>query len=109
MSEKTYFPQIKPMTRTVAILVFPEFQLLDAAGPITAFEEARNQTAPPAYRLRVMARVSGPVNSSSGLQMVAEDFTDDPIDTLIIAGGRGTLAVSACSETLAYVREVAQR
>ena len=97
------------MTRTIAILVFPEFQLLDAAGPITAFEEARNETAPPAYRLRVMARVPGLINSSSGVQLVAEDFTGDPIDTLIIAGGWGTRAALACPETLAYVRRVAQR
>jgi transcriptional regulator GlxA family with amidase domain len=97
------------MTRTIAILVFPEFQLLDAAGPVTAFEEARNETSPPAYRLRVMARVPGPVTSSSGVQLVTEDFTGDPIDTLIIAGGWGTRAASACPETLAYVREVARR
>ena len=26
------------MPRTVAVLIFPDFQLLDAAGPIAAFE-----------------------------------------------------------------------
>ena len=33
------------MARTVAVLIFPDFQLLDAAGPIAAFEEARDETA----------------------------------------------------------------
>lgn len=97
------------MTRTVAVLVFPEFQLLDAAGPTTAFEEARDETAPPAYRLRLLAKSPGPVTSSSGVQLVAEGFTADPVDTLIVAGGWGSRAASACPATLAYVREIAQR
>jgi transcriptional regulator GlxA family with amidase domain len=97
------------MTRTVAVLIFPDFQLLDAAGPITAFEEAWRETTPPAYRLRLIARVAGPVASSSGVQMIAEPFADGPLDTLIVAGGWGTRRASACAETLAYVRAAASR
>ncbi len=41
--------------------------------------------------------------------MLAEGFTDDPIDTLIVAGGRGTRDASACPETLSYVRMAAAR
>jgi transcriptional regulator GlxA family with amidase domain len=97
------------MSREVAILIFPEFQLLDAAGPITAFEAAGRETAPPAYRLRVIARTAGPVTSSSGVRLIAEAFTDDPPDTLIVAGGWGTRRTSICAETLAYVRAAAGR
>jgi transcriptional regulator GlxA family with amidase domain len=97
------------MTRTIAVLVFPDFQLLDAAGPITAFEEAQSETTPPAYRLRVIARQAGPVVSSSGIQLIAEPFTDDIIDTLIVAGGWGTRSAAKCDDTLAYVRDVASR
>jgi transcriptional regulator GlxA family with amidase domain len=97
------------MCRTVAVLIFPDFQLLDAAGPITVFEEARREPAPPAYRLRLIARTAGPVTSSSGMQMIAEAFPDDPADTLIVAGGWGTGEASTCSDTLAYVRAVASR
>jgi transcriptional regulator GlxA family with amidase domain len=97
------------MPLNIAVLIFPGFQLLDAAGPITAFEEARDETAPPAYRSRVIARTAGPVFSSSGVQLVPEAFTDDPLDTLIVAGGWGTREASACAETLAYVRAAAGR
>ncbi len=97
------------MPQTVAVLIFPDFQLLDAAGPITVFEAAGRETAPPAYRLRVIARDAGPVTSSSGVQLVAEAFADDPLDTLIVAGGWGTRETSVCAETLAYVREAAGR
>ncbi|HXP04565.1 MAG TPA: GlxA family transcriptional regulator [Stellaceae bacterium] len=95
--------------RTIAVLIFPDFQLLDAAGPITAFEAAGHATAPPAYRLRVIARAAGPVTSSSGMQLIAGGFTADPLDTLIVAGGWGTREASADAETLAYVRAAAGR
>jgi transcriptional regulator GlxA family with amidase domain len=97
------------MTREIAVLVFPSFQLLDAAGPITAFEAAGHGTAPLAYRLRVIARAAGPVTSSSVVQLIAEAFGDDPPDTLIVAGGWGTREASACADTLAYVRATAGR
>src|SRR5271154_6977773 len=97
------------MTRDIALLVFPDFQLLDAAGPLTVFEEAGRETAPPAYRLRVVARTAGPVFSSSGVQVVAEAFSEGPIDTLIVAGGWGSRDASACADTLAYVRAAAGR
>jgi transcriptional regulator GlxA family with amidase domain len=97
------------MPRTVAVLIFPQFQLLDAAGPITVFEAAGREAAPPAYRLRVMARAAGPVVSSCGVPLVAEPLVDGPLDTLIVAGGWGTRNTSACVQTLAYVRAAAAR
>jgi transcriptional regulator GlxA family with amidase domain len=103
------FPLITAMTRTVAVLIFPGFQLLDAAGPITVFEEARRETEARAYRLRLIARTAGPVASSSGMQVIGEPLVDDPLDTLIVAGGWGTREASACAETLAYVRAAARR
>jgi transcriptional regulator GlxA family with amidase domain len=102
------------MSRTIDTLIFPDFQLLDAAGPITVFEAAGRDFAgseapahgakSPAYRLRVVARDAGPVTSSSGVQMVAKAFAPDPPDTLIVAGGWGTRAASGCDVTLAYIR-----
>jgi transcriptional regulator GlxA family with amidase domain len=106
------------MTRTIEFLIFPDFQLLDAAGPLTAFEAAGRASgdeaafrarAPSAYRLRVVAREAGPVTSSSGVQMVAARWSDAPLDTLIVAGGWGTRAAAACPETLAYIRAAAGR
>jgi transcriptional regulator GlxA family with amidase domain len=97
------------MPRDIAILIFPSFQLLDAAGPLTAFEEARRETTPPAYRLRLMALRGGFVASSSGVQLMAEPLIRDPLDTLIIAGGLGISEASACAKTLAYIRTAAGR
>src|SRR5580704_2274706 len=67
------------MTRNISVLVFPDFQLLDAAGPLSVFEIAGRETGSPAYRLRV------------------------------VAGGLGSRPAAACAETLAYIRAAALR
>jgi transcriptional regulator GlxA family with amidase domain len=97
------------MARTIGFLIFPDFQLLDAAGPITVFEAAGRQGDPPPYRLRLMAREAGPVTSSSGVQWLAEGLSDEPLDTLIVAGGWGTRLEAAAAETLAFVRAASKR
>jgi transcriptional regulator GlxA family with amidase domain len=80
------------MTRTIGLLIFPSFQLLDAAGPIGAFEIA-GRFMPEAYRLAVLAAEPGLTASSSGAAMQAEALTAAPaLDTLIVAGGEGTRA-----------------
>ena len=95
--------------RTVAILIFPDFQLLDAAGPIAVFDTAARESTPPPYRLRVIAKDAGPVTSSSRVQLVAAAFSDDPVDTLLVAGGWGTRQASACPDILAFVRAASAR
>jgi len=95
--------------RTVGVLIFPDFQLLDAAGPIAVFDTAARECTPPCYRLRVMAGTAGPVTSSSGVELIAQTFSDDPLDTLIVAGGSGSGEASACPQTLAFIRAGATR
>lgn len=97
------------MPRAVGALIFPGFQLLDAAGPLTVFEEAGRECVPAAYRLRVIARVAGQVSSSSGVKLVAEAFSNVSLDTLIVAGGWGSQEASACPKTLAFIRATARR
>jgi len=96
------------MTRTIGFLIFPQFQLLDAAGPIAAFEIA-SRFGGDAYRLVVLAAEPGLVASSSGAAMQAEALADaPPLDTLIVSGGDGTRR-PADPRVLAYVRTTAER
>ena len=93
--------------RTIGILICPDFQLLDAAGPIAAFELA-GRLAPPGYRLLIVAGAAGPVRSSSGAALTAELLpAAEQLDTLILAGGRGTRQAMADPQTLALVRSAA--
>jgi transcriptional regulator GlxA family with amidase domain len=92
------------MTRDIGFLIFRDFQLLDAAGPIAAFEIA-GRIVPDAYRLHVLARDPGAVASSSGVSMNAEAFADaPPLDTLIVSGGEGTRGPAICEATLDFAR-----
>ncbi len=94
--------------KTIAILIFPDFQLLDAAGPIGALEMPMRGMAPPPYRLRLIAREPGLVTSSSGIALQAEGFCDPAdLDTLIVAGGQGTAGAATCPDTLAFVKAAA--
>ena len=93
----------------IGILVFPEFQLLDAAGPISVFEiAARYAGVTP--MIRVMAAQPGPVRSSSGVEMLAGKFgRPGAITTLIIAGGDGVEAAARNACTIKFVQSVARR
>ena len=93
----------------IGVLVFPDFQLLDAAGPISAFEiAARYATGAPA--IRVLAVTAGPVRSSSGVEIVARGLKSaSAITTLIVAGGEGVREAARCEKTLGFVRAVAKR
>ncbi|MEQ1809340.1 MAG: GlxA family transcriptional regulator [Terricaulis sp.] len=86
MSKKPRFP---PKPRTVLVVLFPGFQIIDAAGPIGAFEVA-SRFSPDAYELRTVASAAGLIPSSSGIPMPAEAIGRSSVDTFIVVGGNGT-------------------
>jgi transcriptional regulator GlxA family with amidase domain len=96
------------MTRTIGIFVFPNFQLLDASGPIASFELAARDAEPPPYRLRLLSCTAGPVASSSSVVVMTEaaDVVGH-VDTLIVAGGLGTREREPCPDTMALIRALA--
>jgi len=93
----------------IGVLIFPDFQLLDAAGPISVFEiAARYAGQQPSIKL--VAATPGLARSSSGVEMLARGFRPSgAITTLIVAGGPGSRAPSICAKTLGFVRELARR
>jgi transcriptional regulator GlxA family with amidase domain len=98
------------MKRTVAFLIFDQFQLLDAAGPIAAFEMPMRGMTPTPYTIKVLSRDGGAVVSSSTAAMYSEPMgAARAIDTLIVAGGDGTREAARCGETLAFIRKQAKR
>ena len=93
----------------IGVLIFPDFQLLDAAGPISVFEiAARFANAAPA--IRTLAATPGPVRSTSGVEMLARGLKpSSALTTLIVAGGEGVRTAAICPKTLAFVRALAKR
>lgn len=82
-------PRFPPIPRSVLIVLFPGFQIIDAAGPIGAFEVA-SRFAPGAYVIRTVASKAGLVPSSAGIGMPAEPIGRAQVDTFIVVGGNGT-------------------
>jgi transcriptional regulator GlxA family with amidase domain len=92
------------MTRRLEFLIFPEFQLLDVAGPISAFEIAARY-CPGAYELRVVAASPGMVPSTSGVAIPAGGFgRSRSVDTLVIAGGEGSRSAMHCRRTRRFIK-----
>jgi transcriptional regulator GlxA family with amidase domain len=93
----------------IGVLVFPDFQLLDAAGPISVFEiAARYAGQPPS--IKVIAATPGPVRSTSGVELLARGLRPSgAITTLIVAGGEGVDGAAKSEPTLAFVRSLARR
>src|SRR6201985_1805115 len=93
----------------IGVLFFPDFQLMDAAGPIRVFEIARAY-AKRQLEIRAIAAKPGPVRSSSGVEMLAHKFgSPGAVTTLIVAGGSGVEAASRDKCTMRFVQAVAKR
>jgi transcriptional regulator GlxA family with amidase domain len=93
--------------RHIAFLIFDHFQILDAAGPIAAFEIAA-RLKPGTYAFDIIAANAGVIASSSTASLAAAGF--DPAaryDTLIVAGGDGTRAASRDTRILDFVHTAA--
>ena len=95
------------MTRRIALVIFPQFQLLDAAGPISAFEIAERYV-PGSYELSVAATIPGPVASSSGVAMMAGPLPTGRFDTVMVAGGEGTRPSALDKVLLDWIKQAAK-
>lgn len=96
------------MPRLLALAIFPGFQLLDAAGPIAAFEIAERYR-PGSYDLVLVAPGGGQIVSSSGVAFAAAPLPEGPLDTVMISGGDGTRALDALAEVVAWLKRTPAR
>jgi transcriptional regulator GlxA family with amidase domain len=96
------------MPRLIAFAIFPDLQILDATGPLAAFEIAERYR-PGSYDVRLAAAAPGLIASSCGARLAAEAlFAPADIHTLIVAGGEGSRAAARDAVLLDHVRDVAQ-
>ncbi|AJY19400.1 GlxA family transcriptional regulator [Burkholderia multivorans] len=101
--------------RPILILAFPRAQLLDVSGPLQVFasvnELALERGRPALYVPRIVAADAGPVETSSGVAVVADSLRSAArgIDTLIVAGGKGVHAASRDARLVRWVRRQADR
>ena len=94
----------------MVIVAFPDVQPLDVVGPAEVFHTAARLEAG-AYDVTVVAPEPGPL-SASAVSLVAETGLGEvrgPIDTLIVAGGTGVLALEGDEPFLERLRALAGR
>lgn len=97
------------MARNLVFAVFSDFQLLDVAGPIAAFEMANRMEAR-AYELTLASHAGGAVKSSSGTTLLTTPFAQVVnADTMIAVGGEGVIEAAACEEMLTFIRDLSQK
>ncbi|MGY4495162.1 GlxA family transcriptional regulator [Pseudomonas sp. TE3610] len=79
--------------KDVAIVLYPDFLLLDMAGPVEVFSIANRYLAPcQHYRIATYATAHRSVRASSGITVHADHLIEDanqPIDLLLVPGGPG--------------------
>jgi transcriptional regulator GlxA family with amidase domain len=106
------------MARHVAVVAFPDVQVLDVTGPLEVFgrtarllvEQGHRRDL--AYSVEIVAATAGPIETSSGIKIVADrrfrDLRHD-VDTLLVAGGRGARAAAEHAALLAWLTRMAPR
>jgi transcriptional regulator GlxA family with amidase domain len=105
-----------PLERRVVVVVYPDFQSLDAFGPLEVFDHAATALGRRAYGLELVAPERGPVRSSNGAEVVVQasladttsrDDSGAAIDTLLVAGGNGVYSLVRRPEVIDEVARLA--
>jgi transcriptional regulator GlxA family with amidase domain len=96
------------MRRSVAVVVHPGFQLLDVAGPTTAFEIAE-RFRPGSYDLRLLAPGGGQVESSSGVALSTGSLPRGSLDTIIVSGGEIVRSAAAAQRIVSWLKRATAR
>jgi putative intracellular protease/amidase len=83
------------MTRKVLMVGFPGVQALDLVGPFEVFTSASLAVAgngKAGYQPQLVSIDGQPVSTETGLTFAAAGLPDpdEPVDTLVLPGGRGT-------------------
>lgn len=101
--------------RSVVVVAFDDFQLLDLAGPVEVFETANRLGREPRYHRTLVTPDGRSVRSSSGVEVGADASIAElaaatpPIDTLVVVGGFGSDRCAQDQDFLASVVALAAR
>jgi transcriptional regulator GlxA family with amidase domain len=98
-----------PSSRRIVVVAFDDVQALDVTGPTEVFSlAARTQGGP--YRIELVGP-STSATTSSGLELTTQALEQcrGPIDTLIVAGGRGVRRAAADERLISWLRLATKR
>jgi transcriptional regulator GlxA family with amidase domain len=96
--------------RRIVVVVYPNLQSLDAVGPIEVFSAANREAGHDAYTIEVVATTGPTVRAMSGIALGIDRrlrSVRGGVDTLVVAGGDGTVEALADRALLDGVRRIA--
>ncbi len=100
------------------MVAFPDAQIIDITGPLEVFGLAARLLTEergwriPAYTVEIAATKAGTLATSSGIRLIADRSLAQvrgPIDTLLVAGGRGTPAALRDRALIGWLRSSVDR
>jgi len=96
------------MTKNAGIVLYPDFEELDAVGPYEVLGMLAKLD--PEWRVFAIAENAGPVRAFGGLNLVADYGFDDapPLDVILLPGGLGSRKAMDDPRLLDYVRKAGQ-
>ncbi len=102
--------------RRVAVLVFPDVEVLDFCGPFEVFsatrlDESRRREEASPFEVVLVAASMQPVRATGGLRVLPDhDLETCPhVDLLVVPGGWGTRSLVNDERVVHWVRERASR
>jgi transcriptional regulator GlxA family with amidase domain len=98
---------VTPDPFTVGVLLFPDAEELDWAGPFEVFGMAAKAT--PGVRVVTVAKTRDPVHCFNGLRVLPDcDFEDAPrLDLIVVPGGQGTRVAVDDPATTGWLAKIA--
>ncbi|MET1028787.1 MAG: DJ-1/PfpI family protein [Dongiaceae bacterium] len=105
---------MSPAQKTVALLLFPDVEVLDFAGPFEVFSLASALIEPSPWRVVTVAdrrAEAGPVSTIGGLQVTPDhDLASCPAaDILLVPGGMGSRVAMTDEHVLAWIGRQAKQ
>ncbi len=100
-------------TRRIVMVAFPDAQIIDITGPLEVFGRAARLLTDergwrvPAYTVEIVASKAGAFATSSGIRLVADRSLAQVrglVDTILVAGGRGTTAALRDRKLIDWLR-----
>ena len=102
--------------RLIAFLAIPPIAEIDLVGPLSVFQAAnlafREQGREPVYRFEIVTSASdGRITGDCGLTLLGKHFSELPkrVDTLLVAGGTGSLQVGYAHDAVRWLRGASKR
>jgi len=102
---------VKTHSQHVVIVAFNGCQILDVTGPMQVFASLNERVQYEHYRITLVGTEEDSATATCGLQMTTVNFNTvapETIDTLVIAGGNGTLEAAENHALIAWVKKSAE-